>query len=94
MKIQRYGFAYGEVHKDSSGNYYKRSDILQLLNPWHDAEKEKPEDNEIVLVKIENDFYTAFFDGTEWVAWELFSSNESIECVSHWMHIPKNEGEE
>ena len=73
----------------------------EILNPWRDAEKEKPSDNITVLIEIceenEKEFVTAFFDiGKWWIRTSVYCI-DGVEYplkVLRWMHIPKNEGEE
>jgi hypothetical protein len=97
MKIQMYKFAITgmEPIEDSEEEcgYMKRSDILPLLNPWRDAENEKPESNENVLCNTKDlDGKPLYQVGyyIEGYGWYL----EHDLTVIAWMHIPKNEGEE
>jgi hypothetical protein len=69
------------------------TDILPLLNPWRDAENEKPESNENVLCNTKDlDGKPLYQVGyyIEGYGWYL----EHDLTVIAWMHIPKNEGEE
>jgi len=96
MKIQRYCFAYGDVHKDSGGNYYKRSDILHLLNPWKDAEKEKPEIRKMYFVEVLSSFTMEISNNVSLfsdMGWSLDYLNPEFKVI-RYMEIPKNEEEE
>ena len=74
-----------------------------IKNKWHDAEKEKPENYETVLIHVENkdddEFLSGFFDSDEniWFyfinIWDVEEIENPLRVIS-WMHIPKNEGEE
>lgn len=78
------------------------TDILPLLNPWRDAEKEKPEKETEVLVKLSS--VDGFFhavgiyraDTKNWYFYDhelIKAVKSSLVYVLSWMRIPKNEGE-
>lgn len=114
MKIQRYGIKrikrgkntvfIPKIVPDGYGDkFIREDDILPLLNPWKDAEKEKPEEKTEVLVKLSSAdgfFHSVGIYRSEFKDWffydpELINAvKSSIVYILSWMHIPKNEGEE
>lgn len=81
----------------------RQEKFKDILNPWKDAEKEKPEEKTEVLVKLSSAdgfFHAVGIYRSEFKDWffydpELISAlKRSIVYILSWMHIPKNEGEE
>jgi hypothetical protein len=98
MKIQRYEYDENEQDyiKQDDGKVYLRSDILPLLNPWKDADKEKPVGNKgNLILKIKYCGNLKFSCGFYFEGKFHVIDKEYSPCkVISWMHIPKNEGEE
>ncbi len=74
--------------------------IVQLLNPWKDASKEKPEEREEefssltidVFILIEGKSATNGYYNHKDESWCHYGDHE-IGPVTHWMYIPEIQGE-
>jgi len=63
-----------------------------LLNPWKDAEKEKPDNFAKFLVELDcYEYAIAHFEPSINV-WDIYDKELREFKVIAWMHIPKNEG--
>lgn len=89
------------MSKWDNGGYVKLSDILPLLNPWKDAEKEFPKDTEEKLLKIKHDdgriaYSIGYCEPSLHNLWEIFYYPDFSNGwkLIEWMRIPKNEVEE
>jgi hypothetical protein len=100
MKIQRYEYDENEQDyiKQDDGKVYLRSDILPLLNPWRDAEKEKTDSDNDILIKLKYTdgslaYSVGYYDPILGF-YELYSNYFNDCKIVEWMQIPKSEGEE
>lgn len=87
---------------DHMGDLVKYEDVEELINPWKDASKEKPEEDPKYLLYSKtvmciadgmSDPIVAYWS-EKWSEWMACVGNMQDLNVTHWMYIPEVNNED